>query len=114
MGTTFFLPRLIGGTRAAEILLTGRTVNAGEAERIGLICRVIEEERLVSEAIETARIMLAKTSLGLRFTKEALNLNAAASLEAAVELENRNQSICCCAPDFLKAVAAFQKKRKED
>ena len=113
MGTTFFLPRLVGSTRAAEILLTGRTVDALEAEKIGLICRVIAEDRLVPEALETARKMLTKTSLGLRFTKEALNLNAGASLEAAVELENRNQSICFCGPDFLKAVAAFQKKRKK-
>lgn len=54
--------------------------------------------------------MIAKTPLGLRFTKEAMYLNADATLEAAVELENRNQSICCSNPDFLKAVVAFQKK----
>jgi enoyl-CoA hydratase len=110
MGTTYFLPRLVGSTRAAEILLTGRTVEAAEAERIGLVCRVVPADRLVPEALETARKMLAKTALGLRFTKEALYLNADAALEAAVELENRNQSICCSAPDFLKAVAAFQKR----
>ena len=110
MGTTYFLPRLVGSTRAAEILLTGRTVEAAEAERIGLVCRVVPADRLVPEALETARKMLAKTPLGLRFTKEALYLNADAALEAAVELENRNQSICCSAPDFLKAVAAFQKR----
>jgi enoyl-CoA hydratase len=110
MGTTYFLPRLVGSTRAAEILLTGRTVAAAEAERIGLVCRVVPADRLVPEALETARKMLAKTPLGLRFTKEALYLNADAALEAAVELENRNQSICCSAPDFLKAVAAFQKR----
>jgi enoyl-CoA hydratase len=110
MGTTYFLPRLVGSTRAAEILLTGRTVEAAEAERIGLVCRVVPADRLVPEALETARKMIAKTPLGLRFTKEALYLNADAALEAAVELENRNQSICCSAPDFLKAVAAFQKR----
>jgi enoyl-CoA hydratase len=110
MGTTYFLPRLVGSTRAAEILLTGRTVNAAEAERIGLVCRVVAADRLIPEAIETARKMIGKTSLGLRFTKEALYLNADATLEAAVELENRNQSICCCAPDFLKAITAFQKR----
>jgi len=110
MGTTYFLPRLVGSTRAAEILLTGRTVAAAEAEKIGLVCRVVPADRLVPEALETARKMLAKTPLGLRFTKEALYLNADAALEAAVELENRNQSICCSAPDFLKAVAAFQKR----
>ncbi len=112
MGTTFFLPRLVGAARAAEILLTGRTVDAAEAEKIGLVCRVAPEGRLLPEALETARKMTAKTPLGLRFTKEALNLNAGAALEAAVELENRNQSICACAPDFLQAVTAFQGKKK--
>jgi enoyl-CoA hydratase len=110
MGTTYFLPRLVGAARAAEILLTGRTVDAAEAERIGLVCRVSAAERLLPEALEVARKMISKPALALRFTKEALYLNADAALEAAVELENRNQSICCAAPDFLKAAAAFQKK----
>jgi enoyl-CoA hydratase len=110
MGTTYFLPRLVGSTRAAEILMTGRTVDAAEAEKIGLVCRAVPEERLFSEALEVARRMIGKTPLGLRFTKEAMYLNSDATLEAAVELENRNQSICCSAPEFLKAVAAFQKR----
>lgn len=110
MGTTYFLPRLVGSARAAEILMTGRTVGAAEAERIGLVCRTATEGGLLSEALEIARRMISKTPLGLRLTKEALHLNADATLEAAVELENRNQSICCSAPDFLKAQAAFQKK----
>ena len=114
MGTTFFLPRLVGSTRAAEILMTGRTVDAAEAERIGLVCRVVPEEKLLGEAFRIARIMLSKTDLGLLFTKEAMVLNTGVSLEAAVELENRNQSICAAAPDFLRAVAAFQKRDKQE
>ena len=110
MGTTFFLPRLVGSTRAAEILMTGRTVDAAEAEKIGLVCRVVAADRLIPETLEIARKMIGKTSLGLLFTKEAMYLNANATLEAAVELENRNQSICCSAPDFLRAVTAFQKR----
>jgi enoyl-CoA hydratase/carnithine racemase len=59
-----------------------------------------------------ARTMLAKSPVGLRFTKEALNLNLTApSLEAAIELENRNQSICCCAPEFVRAIEDFNKRR---
>ncbi|MCP4687352.1 MAG: enoyl-CoA hydratase/isomerase family protein, partial [Desulfobacterales bacterium] len=99
LGTSYFLPRLVGTARAAEILLTGRAVAAAEAERIGLISRMVEEENLMSAAMETARIMLTKSPLGLRLTKETLNQNLnAPSLEAAIELENRNQSICCFAP----------------
>jgi enoyl-CoA hydratase len=109
LGTSFFLPRAVGKTRAAEILMTGRNVHAAEAERIGLVCRVVEGPRLMDAALETARIMLEKSPMGLRLTKEALNQNMnAPSLEAAVELENRNQSICCCDPGFADAVQKFR------
>ena len=112
MGTTFFLPKQVGSARAAEILLTGRTVHAAEAEKIGLVSRVVEPERLMEAAMEMARTMLAKSPVGLRFTKEALNLNlTATSLEAAIELENRNQSLCCCTPEFLGAIEAFNKRK---
>ena len=111
LGTSYFLPRLIGSSRAAEILLTGRKVNADEAERIGLISRIVANDHLLDSALETARVMLGKSKYGLRLTKEVLvqNLNAP-SLESAIELENRNQSICCTTPDFLAAVEAFSKK----
>ncbi len=110
LGSSYFLPRLVGATRAAEILMTGRTVDAAEAERIGLACRMVEESRLMETAFETARAMLQKSVYGLRLTKETLNQNIAApSLEAAIELENRNQSICCSAPDFMAAVENFSK-----
>ena len=113
MGTTFFLPQKVGSSRAAEILLTGRTVDAQEAEKIGLVSRVVEENRLLGAAMEIARAMLAKSPMGLRFTKEALNLSLTApSLEAAIEFENRNQSMCCSTPDFFKAVEVFMKRRQ--
>ncbi len=113
MGTTFFLPQKVGSGRAAEILLTGRTVDAQEAEKIGLVSRVVEEDRLLEVAMEIARILLAKSPMGLRFTKEALNLSLTApSLEAAIEFENRNQSMCCSTPDFFKAVEAFRMRKR--
>ncbi|MBW2322739.1 MAG: enoyl-CoA hydratase/isomerase family protein [Deltaproteobacteria bacterium] len=111
LGTSYFLPRLVGSNRAAEILMTGRTVHAGEGERIGLITRLVEEDSLMETALEVARKMLAKSPLGLRLTKEVLNQNQTAqSLEAALELENRNQSICVSAPEFSAAVEAFSKR----
>ena len=65
------------------------------------------------KAMETARRMLEKSPMGLRFTKEVLNQNIdAQSLEMAIEMENRNQSICCFAPEFFGAVRAFSRKNK--
>ena len=108
LGTSYFLPKMVGVSRAAEILYTGRPVKAEEAERIGLVSRVVEEEHLLESALEMARTMLTKSVIGLRLTKEVLNQNlTATSLEAAIELENRNQSIAGFAPDFLQAVTAF-------
>ncbi len=113
LGTTYFLPRMIGYARASEILMTGRTVDAAEAEKIGLVSRLVEEEKLLDTAIKTARILLSKSPLGLRLTKEALKYNLdASSLEAAIEFENRNQSILCCAPEFFERFDAFMKKRR--
>jgi len=110
-GTTYFLPKLVGGARASEILMTGRTVTAVEAEKIGLISCLVDDAQLMEKTLETARMMLSKSPFGLRMTREAIrqNLNAP-SLEAAVEFENRNQSMGCCDPDFFNAVTAFMKK----
>jgi enoyl-CoA hydratase len=113
LGTSFFLPRRVGTARAADILYTGRTVDAAEAERIGLVSHLVEEDNLLQTAFDVARAMLAKSVIGLRLTKEVLNQNLnAPSLESAIELENRNQSICCVTPEFYEAVAAFSKRKK--
>jgi enoyl-CoA hydratase len=113
LGTTYFLPKIVGSMRAAEILLSGRTVNAEEAEKIGLVSRLTEENKLMDSAMTLAAAMLDKTPLGLQLTKETLthNLNAP-SLEAAVELENRNQSMLCMEPQFFEAVMRFGQRKK--
>jgi enoyl-CoA hydratase len=114
LGTSYFLHRLVGLARAADILFTGRTVAADEAEKIGIVSRLVEDDQLMTEALAIARAMLDKTSLGLRLTKETIsqNLNAP-SLEAAMELENRNQSILCLTPEFFEAVVKFGERRKD-
>jgi enoyl-CoA hydratase len=110
LGSSYFLPKIVGVVRASEILMTGRTVDADEAEKIGLVSYLVDEDRLMEKAKETARMMLGKSPFGLRMTREAIhrNLNAPC-LEAAVEFENRNQSIGCCDPEFFNAVTAFVK-----
>lgn len=65
-------------------------------------------------AMEMARTMLTKSPMGLRLTKEVLNQNLnAPSLEAAIELENRNQSMCCCTSEFMEAVASFAESEEK-
>ncbi len=113
MGSSYLLPRAVGTARASEILLTGRTVSAQEAERIGMVSRLAQSaEMLMEEAMQVARAMLGKSPVGLRLTKETLNLNLnAPSLEAAIELENRNQSMTATMPELIKALEKFTKGR---
>ena len=114
LGTSYFLHRLVGLARASDILFTGRTVAAEEAEKIGIVSRLVEEGKLMDEAMIIAHAMLDKTPLGLRLTKETINQNLnAPSLEAAIELENRNQSILCLTPEFFEAVIKFGERKKD-
>ncbi|MGQ9757922.1 MAG: enoyl-CoA hydratase/isomerase family protein [Actinomycetota bacterium] len=92
MGSSYLLWRLVGWGRAAELLLTGKVVVAEEAYRMGLVNEVCPREELMTKAREMAHMMLEKSPLGLRLTKDALNaaLNCL-SLDDALRLEDRNQ-----------------------
>ncbi|MBH0778456.1 enoyl-CoA hydratase/isomerase family protein [Nocardia bovistercoris] len=92
MGISYHLPRVVGTSVAADWMLTGRTVTAEEADRRGLLSRLVEPERLLDEAIETACDIARLAALGVRMTKRAIQANIdAPSLWSALELENRNQ-----------------------
>ncbi len=115
VGTSYFLPRLIGLSRATEILYTGRFVDAEEAERIGLVFKLVrgDDSKLLASAMEIAEELLTKSPLGLRMTKEAINLSQdSPSLETIIQLENRAQGLCSSSSDVLEGVSAFFEKRK--
>src|SRR5205823_10176676 len=69
MGTSWLLPRLIGASRSHELTLTGRRARAAEAERIGLVAEVVEDERLLDRALEAAEQIAAWAPWGIRLTK---------------------------------------------
>ncbi len=93
MGSSYFLWRIVGWGKAAEMCLTGIRIFADEALRIGLVNYVHSRENLMPAAMEIAKSMTSKSRIALHLTKEALNsaLNAM-SLEDAVKMEDRNQS----------------------
>jgi enoyl-CoA hydratase/carnithine racemase len=93
MGSSFFLPKIVGWGRAAEMCMTGDRVQAQEAYRIGLANHVYTMEELMPAALAMAAVMVSKTRLGLRLTKDAFNaaLNGS-SLEDANRMEDRNQA----------------------
>ena len=91
---SYHLPRIVGTSVAADWMLTGRTVSAGEAERRGLVSELLEPDRLGERAAELAALIANLAPLGVELTKRALQVNTdAANLSAALELENRNQVI---------------------
>jgi len=110
LGTSYLLPRLIGVARSSEILYTGRKVKAEEAERMGLVNRVVPREALIETALSYARPMIAKNVGALKLTKRVLDQNIdAPSLEAAVNLENRNQTLMVFSGEFFKLIQPFFK-----
>jgi enoyl-CoA hydratase/carnithine racemase len=112
-GSSWALPRIVGLGLASEILLTGRFVDAAEAAQIGLVNRVVESDQLLSEALELASLIASNSPVGVRLTKQAIQINVdAPSIEAAVELENRNQALASRTADMSEALLAFQEKRK--
>ncbi|HEY8490415.1 MAG TPA: enoyl-CoA hydratase-related protein [Dehalococcoidia bacterium] len=113
MGASFFLPRVVGASQAAELLYTGRAVDAEAALRMGLVSRVVPEEELLGAAKGLAAEMLASVSpAGLRMTKELLNVSlSGASLETMRHLENRTQILLTFTEDHREGVQAFRERR---
>jgi len=115
MGTSYLLPRIVGMARAAELLLTGRDFGAPEAERIGMVHRVVPGEALVEAALETAGLIAANSEYGVWTTKVGLSAACdAPTLRHAIELENRCQVIGALTGNMLEASRAFQEKREPE
>ena len=111
-GSSYFLPHLVGLARASELLLTGRFLDAAEAAAIGLVSAVVPAADLLDAAFDLADQIVANSPLGVALTKRVLAVNAdAASLDAALELENRNQVLATRSADMTEALTAFREKR---
>ena len=112
IGVSWLLPRLIGASRAWEMMLTGRIIGAEEADRIGLVLRVVPDEELLDAALETAGLIVANSPWGIRMTKEVMwSQLEVGSLQAGIDLENRTQVLSSMTGDMREAVEAFLEKR---
>ena len=112
IGVSYFLPRLVGVSVASELMMTGRFIDAGRAERVGLVSEVVPDDRLEEAAQPYIYEMLTTSPIGLRLTKECLNMSVdAGSLEAAIAMEDRNQILCAQTNDMREGIAAFLQKR---
>ncbi|MCR5880909.1 enoyl-CoA hydratase/isomerase family protein [Phenylobacterium sp. J367] len=113
IGVSYFLPRMVGSSVAAEYMLTGRFITAERARELGLVSQIVAKEELEDVARGFVDDMLHATPLGLRLTKEALNHAIdAGGLEAAIAMEDRNQILASADGDFGEGVRAFLEKRR--
>jgi enoyl-CoA hydratase len=114
IGVSWLLPRCIGLSRAFEIMLTGRVLDAVEAERIGLVSAVVEDDLLLPHALDVARAIAANSAFGVWMTKRGTWANVeAGSLQAAIELENRTQILARTTGDLGRAADALIARRRE-
>ena len=113
VGVSYFLPRLVGSALASELLLTGRFIDAERALRVGLVSQVVAQEDLLAAGRAMAQEILANSPIGVRLTKECLNMSIdAGGLEAVIAMEDRQQILVAQTGDMREGVGAFLEKRK--
>ena len=113
IGTSYLLPRLIGASRAHDLIMSARSIDAAEAERYGVVTRVVDDEEIVDAALVLADELCDFTPFGLFATKQVMWANLdIPNLEAAIQLENRNQIMASSSGETEEAARAFFEKRK--
>jgi len=111
-GGSWFLPMLVGSANACELLFTGTMISATEAERIGLVNRVVPHDRLMPTVNDLAAVMAGSAPGVQRLAKESIYRSLSSDLETAFRRETEVQTECFYTEDFLEGLTAFKEKRK--
>ncbi len=111
-GGTQRLTRLIGKSKAMEMILTGRMMDAAEAERSGLVSRVVAPDQLIEEAMKAAKKIASLSPVSVMLTKEAVNSAYETTLSQGVTFERRLFHSMFALEDQKEGMAAFSEKRK--
>jgi enoyl-CoA hydratase len=111
-GATQRLPRLVGVCKAKELILTGDIIKAEEAEKIGLVNRVVPGENLMAAAKEIAKKIAAKSKATVRLAKDVINKGMQTSLETGLDYEREIYSLCLTLEDKEEGINAFIEKRE--
>jgi 2-(1,2-epoxy-1,2-dihydrophenyl)acetyl-CoA isomerase len=111
-GGTFFLPKLIGFGKASALMMLGDKVSATDAEQMGMIYKVVEDDKLMETAMATANILSLMPTKGIALTKKLLNEGTVNSLEKQLQREKEEQVIAASTHDYNEGVNAFLEKRQ--
>jgi enoyl-CoA hydratase len=111
-GATQRLPRLVGVCKAKELILTGDIIKAEEAEKIGLVNRVVPGENLMAAAKEIAKKIASKSQATVRLAKDVINKGMQTSLETGLDYEREIYSLCLTLEDKEEGINAFIEKRE--
>lgn len=111
-GGTQRLPRLIGPNKARELIFTGKMISAAEAEKMGLVNRVVPQDQLMAEVAKTAGEIAAKGRHSLRSAKQAINYGLNADLATGIHIEIEAFGLCYGSSDAKEGTSAFLEKRK--
>jgi enoyl-CoA hydratase/carnithine racemase len=110
-GVTYLLPRLVGLGNAAHLMLSGNTIDAAEAWRLGLVTQVVPSAELHEVALTLAQQIAANAPLSLRLVKGALQRTYDLDLEAMLALEEDGMLACLASEDLQEGLRAFAEKR---
>jgi enoyl-CoA hydratase len=112
IGTSWLLPRLVGASRAQELMLTGRVFDAEEAYRIGLVVDLVDDHALLDAAYAKAEQVMGNAPFGVALTKEGMwTALEIPGMQAAIDLENRQQIMVSATVDHREAMQAFLERR---
>lgn len=115
VGVSYFLPRVVGPSAASELMLTGRIFTGAEADRLGMVNRLVDDGDVLAPALELAEAIARNSEYGVWMTKKGLWLGLdAPSLRHAVELENRTQVLGTFTGNLGEGIGAFLERRPPD
>lgn len=111
-GGTQRLPRIIGWGKAKEMIYTGKIIDAAEAERIGLVDKVVPQEKLGEEVAQLAETIASKSPLIVSLAKKTINKGIYTDLATGLDYERTNFALCFATEDHTEGITAFLEKRR--
>jgi 2-(1,2-epoxy-1,2-dihydrophenyl)acetyl-CoA isomerase len=111
-GMSYFLPRVLGISKALEILLMRESIDADEAERLGLVNMVVSADELLPKSIEFAQKLAEAPPIASALTKRSIYQSMFNDLRTQLTMETLNQKVCSQTEDFKEGITALKEKRK--